>query len=138
MLRCVGNPANPLGHVAHTLYSRPSCWFKHPENDVETKAGPKPEAETETSTRAIECRTRRESQGGRVQGGKRRQHRVHRSVLSLPLWSEIVSCGRASTSYPPPNITISSASQFAEHSSTSGISVPMIGNVLEIEIFAAR
>jgi len=53
--------------------------------------------------------------------------------------SEIVSCGRASTPYLPPNVMISSTSQFAEHSSTSGmLSVPMIGNVLEIEIFTAR
>lgn len=77
----------PLGHVAHTLYSHPPCCgFKHPENGVEAKAGPKPEAETETSIRTVECRTTWEAE--RMQGGKRRRHRVHRSVLSLLLWSE--------------------------------------------------
>jgi len=88
LLRCVRNPANSLGlHVVHTLYSHPSCCgFKHPENGVEVKAGPKPEAETEPSTRAVECRTTREAE--RVQDGKRRRHWVHRSVLSLLLWSE--------------------------------------------------
>jgi len=89
LLRCVRNPANSLGlHVGvHTLYSHPSCCgFKHPENGVEVKAGSKPEAETEPSTRAVECRTTREAE--RAQDGKRRRHWVHRSVLSLLLWSE--------------------------------------------------
>lgn len=139
VLRCVRNPANPSG-MRHI----PSFLTRHVGSNiprtasVEAKAGPKPEVETETSTRAKGCCARRE--GRRLRGGKRptRGYRVHRSVLNFPLWSEWNRFLRKSKHFvhPPPNIAISSASQFAEHSTTSGmLPIPMIGNVvLEIEI----
>lgn len=61
VLRCVRNPANPSG-MRHT----PSFLTRHVGSNiprtasVEAKAGPKPEVETETNTRAKGCCARRE------------------------------------------------------------------------------
>ncbi|KAL6425681.1 hypothetical protein ACFW04_009645 [Cataglyphis niger] len=136
MLRCVGNPANPSGMRSTPSLSRSS----RRGSNIPRTASAEGDEESGWPKQGPEKRKQRDDERcTRVERDDTAPSASFRVELSVYGLSEIVSCGRASTPYIPPNIAISSASQFAEHSSTSGTrrsAMPYLR--LRFEIFAAR
>lgn len=111
VLRCVRNLANPSGCGAHPLFSPAAPRFKHPREGMGWPTKQRPEAETEMSTR------KERKDAARREGRVERETTASECIVpcwTFPLLAEWNRFLRKSKhSVPPPNIAISSASQFA-------------------------
>lgn len=125
MLRCVCNPANPSGmRRPPSFLTRCAAIQTSRETASAEAVGEGGGEEGGGQSRDRRSGNRDEYKEGRKDVARREERRVHKEVerddaapsasfrveLCLYGLSEIVSCGRASTPYPPPNIAISSAS----------------------------